>query len=116
MGMQAPDVYSAFDSAGLSIAFVAVRWINQAFLDCLNWPEVQAYVAISLVGGIQAQACFLATVFVHLGCTVRDLVVEDDLQSVLHQGVAGFRAQQQVRRMQEMMARHHVALAALASL
>lgn len=46
--LEAPRVHAALATEGVSVAHVVRGWLDQCFLNYLDWPEIQAYLFLTI--------------------------------------------------------------------
>jgi len=110
VAMELPGVHVAFEMAGLSLSAVVSRWVKQCFLDVLDWPEIQVYMALSISGGSSTQALFIICLLNHLEPHIRHLVIEDNLHDLLTNGVTGFSPSHHLDFIRRIEEKHHTLL------
>ena len=102
-----PAVHSAFKQSGLTVSQIVVHWLSQCFLNYLDWPEVAAFVTLTLARGPSFPVLYCTAVLSHLQPLILREALRDGLAECLKGGpIEGFRLATHFEYMQECAEKH----------
>jgi len=69
--------------SGVPPSQVCLLWLQQCFLNYLDFPEIVLYISCALVMGVDYQVYFFVSLFKHLGPEIMSQSQENNLLSFL---------------------------------
>ncbi len=98
-----PSVYTAFLQFGCSPSQVMQRWVDQCFLNYLDWHDILHYISLCTLLGEDFQLYVCVAIFNHMEEMIRLHSKQQDLYSFLiTQPIMNFRVATAVRYMLQL--------------
>jgi len=83
-----PRFVASLTTQGVTASNFCIIWLNQCFVNVLDWPEICNYVTLAVVGGVKYQAFFCCCVC-HQICDVICTMTHDRQGTDIHSFLAG---------------------------
>ena len=98
-----PSVFTALHVSGVSIGTVCCVWIQQCFLNYLDFEEICSYILTVLVMGLEYQIYFIVCVLKHLQEDILQYTQENNLMYfLLENPIRGFQVRHWIQYMKEL--------------
>jgi hypothetical protein len=108
LALEAPLVAGALRLSGLACARVVVPWLQQCFLNVLDWPEVCMYVAGCVAEGPAFAPLFCVTILKHIQAAVLAAAQQQRLMDLLQAGPLDFALAACTETLFDLLARYRL--------
>eukprot|EP01135_Chromosphaera_perkinsii_P002306 Nk52_evm92s221 gene=Nk52_evmTU92s221 len=98
-----PLVASAFRVSGLAPAQIATQWVRQCFINFLEWRDIELYISLSVLQGVDYQVYFCLAVIRHIQKEILQHAQTQDLVFFLRtEPIKGFNGYKEIVFMQRL--------------